>query len=317
MKKVRYGVIGIKGIGSVHLDAAQRIPNLELTAVADVDGPFVEKKAMELGVRAFTDYRAMLDKDIVDAVSIATPNHLHGEMGLESLRAGVHIFMEKPFSVRVSEANAMLEISQAKRLKISVGHQYRTYRFARKLKSVIDSGVLGRILRVLWTWIEFRPECYYHRDPWRATWRTAGGGVLMSHAIHHLDLMCWLIGKPIQVSAIMGNQLRTRQIEDIACANILFERGAFATFQATINQPKTNNVCQIAGEKGLIIVPELRSLTDDEDEPILYGSYPGDIGSLDQQMTGTWDQPPIEWRWLNSERNGLNGAFHRLLQRDP
>jgi len=91
--KVRFGVIGVKGIGRYHLDLARGDKRVKPIAVVDVDADIVDKISKELGVRGFTDYRDMLDAGIVDAVSIATPHHLHGEMGLDCLNAGLHLFM--------------------------------------------------------------------------------------------------------------------------------------------------------------------------------------------------------------------------------
>ncbi|MCZ6860733.1 MAG: Gfo/Idh/MocA family oxidoreductase, partial [Alphaproteobacteria bacterium] len=97
-------------------------------ALVDVDETEVVQVAGELGIGAFTGYRHLLDAGIVDAVSIAVPHHLHYPIGLDFLKAGVHVFMEKPFAIRVSEADAMLAVAQKNNLKIAVGHQYRTHR---------------------------------------------------------------------------------------------------------------------------------------------------------------------------------------------
>ena len=306
MKKIRYGVIGIKGIGKYHVDLAQHQPRVELAALADIDAAFVNQKSKELGVRGFTDYRDMLDAGIVDAVSIALPHHLHREVGLTCLKAGLHIFIEKPLANRVSEAEAMIASAQAKNLKICVGHQYRTHRSSRVLKELIESGAIGKIMRVLWSWVEFRPESYYTRDIWRTTWQYSGGGILMNQVSHDLDLLCWLAGKPVQVSALVANQLHAAEIEDIACANILFANGALASFQATINQPRGYSVRQIAGDKGVIVMQDVKSLTSDQDDQILLGTYEDALLTKAENLAGDHDQPGISWQFCklpNSSRN--------------
>ena len=296
MSSVRYGVIGIKGVGSKHVSMAHEHENVELTALVDLDEPAVKAQSQELGVRAFTDYRELLDAGIVDAVSIATPHHLHAIIGLECLNAGVHVFTEKPLANRVSDADAMIQTAKARDLKLCVGHQYRTYRTPQTMKHLIDTGAIGNIMRVLWTWIEFRPESYYARDIWRQTWRHAGGGVLMNQTSHDLDLICWLIGEPVQVSAMIGNQFHQIEVEDVVCANVLFANGVFGSIQLTINQPRGYSIRQIAGDKGTIAIPDVQSLTNNRDDHILLGTYEDSLTDIVGRTSGIAGQPEISWR---------------------
>ena len=296
MDSVRYGVIGIKGVGGKHVSMAREHENVELTALVDVDEAAVKTQSQELGVRAFTDYQEMLNAGIVDAVSIATPHHLHSIIGLECLNAGVNVFTEKPLANTVSDADAMIETAKARNLKICVGHQYRTYRTPQTMKHLIDTGAIGNIMRVLWTWIEFRPESYYDRDIWRQTWRHAGGGVLMNQTSHDLDLICWLVGKPVQVSAIIGNQSHKMEVEDVVCANVLFENGAFGSIQLTINQPRGYSIRQIAGDKGTIAIPDVQSLTNNREDHILLGTYENVLTDLVGQAPRIAGQPEISWQ---------------------
>ena len=310
MDSVRYGVVGIKGVGGIHIRLAQEHENVELTALIDLDEAAVKAQSQELGVRAFTDYRALLDAGIVDAISIATPHHLHAIIGLECLKAGVHVFTEKPLANRVSDADAMIQAAQARDLKLCVGHQYRTYQTPQTMKHLIDTGAIGNIMRVLWTWIEFRPESYYARDIWRQTWRHAGGGVLMNQTSHDLDLICWLIGEPVQVSAIIGNQSHQMEVEDVVCANVLFANGAYGSIQLTINQPKGYSIRQIAGDKGTIAIPDVQSLASDNEDHILLGTYEDSLTKLAAQTTGIAGQPEISWKPVEL-RNEPGG--HKVL----
>ena len=296
MDSVRYGVIGIKGVGSKHVSMAREHENVELTALVDLDEAAVKTQSQELGVRAFTDYRELLNAGIVDAVSIATPHHLHAIIGLECLNAGVHVFTEKPLANRVSDADAMIETAKARDLKICVGHQYRTYHTPQTMKHLIDTGTIGNIMRVLWTWIEFRPESYYDRDIWRQTWRHAGGGVLMNQTSHDLDLICWLVGEPVQVSAMIGNQSHQMEVEDVVCANVLFANGAFGSIQLTINQPRGYSIRQIAGDKGTIAIPDVQSLTNNREDHILLGTYENSLTDLVGRTSRIAGQPEISWQ---------------------
>ena len=296
MSSVRYGIIGIKGVGGKHVSMAHEHENVELTALVDLDEAAVKAQSQELGVRAFTDYRELLDAGIVDAVSIATPHHLHAIIGLECLNAGVHVFTEKPLANRVSDADAMIQTAKTRDLKLCVGHQYRTYRTPQTMKHLIDTGAIGNIMRVLWTWIEFRPESYYARDIWRQTWRHAGGGVLMNQTSHDLDLICWLVGEPVQVSAMIGNQFHQIEVEDVVCANVLFANGVFGSIQLTINQPRGYSIRQIAGDKGTIAIPDVQSLTNNRDDHILLGTYEDSLTDIVGRTSGIAGQPEISWQ---------------------
>jgi UDP-N-acetyl-2-amino-2-deoxyglucuronate dehydrogenase len=299
MKKVRYGVIGIKGVGRLHIAAAQKNPQTELTALVDINDALVNKKSQELSVRAFVDYRHMLDAGIVDAVSIATPHYLLAPIALDCLNAGVHVLVEKPFAIRISEADAVIRIANAKGLKVCVGYIQRTFRASIAMKQLLEGGAIGNLMRVLWTWQEFRPQSYYAPDPWRGTFREAGGGVLLSQASHQLDLICWMIGKPIRVSALIGNQLHNSEIEDIVSANVLFDNGALGSLQFAINQARGYSVRQLAGDKGLIVIQDLKSLAEDEnDEKILLGLYGENLRKSVSELPGDWDQPAVSWRTL-------------------
>jgi predicted dehydrogenase len=311
MDSVRYGVIGIKGVGSKHVNMAREHENVELTALVDLDEAAVKTQSQELGVRAFTDYRELLNAGIVDAVSIATPHHLHAIIGLECLNAGVHVFTEKPLANRVSEADAMIETAKARDLKICVGHQYRTYHTPQTMKHLIDTGAIGNIMRVLWTWIEFRPESYYDRDIWRQTWRHAGGGVLMNQTSHDLDLICWLIGEPVQVSAIIGNQFHQIEVEDVVCANVLFENGAFGSIQLTINQPIGYSIRQVAGDKGMIAIPDVQSLAGDAEDDFLLGTYANSLTELVDGTASIAGQPEVSWQPV--ELRDALGAHDALM----
>ena len=296
MEKIRYGIIGIKGTGRYHVQFANKIENIELVALSDTDEAFLHDKSKELGVQAFRDYRDMLAADIVDAVSIATPSYLHFEMGMNCLQAGVHVLMEKPFATRLSDAEVLIKLAKEKGLKIAVMHQYRTHRSSQILKEVMRSGSIGRVLRVLWTWHEFRPEFYFRRDRWRTTWQHAGGGITIYQNIHDLDLICWLIGKPLTVSALIANQLHSNTLEDIVSANILFENGAITTFQSSINQPKGYSVRQIAGEKGIVVFQDVKSLIQDEEDEMLFGKYENSLHTLAVNSKEIHKQPEVSWQ---------------------
>ena len=305
MNPIRYGVIGLKGIAKSHIRAARANPNVDLVALVDIDSRVLEAKSKELGVKGYTDYRELLEGHKVDAVSIATPHHLHCPIGLDFLAAGIHIYVEKPLANTMSEANRMIELAQKHHLKIAVGHQYRTHRSSQILKHLIETDTIGNPMRILWTWGQFRPDNYYTRDAWRGQFQGAGGGVLMSHVSHDLDLICWLLGQPVQVQAFIANQLHNTQVEDIACAQFVFGNGAICSFQGTINQPSAHNVRQFAGDKGMIVMQDVKSLTHDLVDEIWVGRFEENLFSVARNSRDHHYQPKTIW-----ERYPIPGEPH-------
>ena len=272
MDQVRIGVIGLNGIGGRHAEAVSKMDRAKLVAVADVRedlrGTFVQR----FGAEGFADYREMVDRARPDAVVIATPHHLHAPMSLHCLEAGLHVFVEKPIAMAVSEADRLIETAKNKKLTLAVGHNYRTFPGNRALKHLIDAGELGDIHRVLWQWLEVRAETYYNRDVWRCTWAQAGGGVLMNQVSHDIDLLCWLLGEPVVVSAMIENWSHRAEIEDAAIACVQFASGALCNLQFSICDRRLN-YRQISGDKGTLEYRDEKNANSQAPDLFRMGGY--------------------------------------------
>lgn len=191
----------------------------------------------------------MLGEVELDAVAMATPHQLHAPMGLACLEAGLHAFIEKPIANTVSDADRLVEAAETRNLQLGIGHNYRTFPGNLAMKRQVDA--LGDIHRVLWQWIDTRAESYYARDIWRSKWAQAGGGVLLNQTSHDLDLLCWMLGEPVEVSAMIGNWGHAFEVEDTAVANIRFKNGALANVQLSICD-RALNYRQVSGDRGTI-----------------------------------------------------------------
>lgn len=314
-EKIRYGIIGLKGYGKTHIASVLKNPQAELTAIVDKDTEYAKEISKKLKVPYFRHYKDLLEKDIVDAVSIALPHHLHAEVGIDCLKAGVHIYTEKPMANRVSESDTMLKIAQEKHLKIAVGHQYRLHRSSTILKEIIDDQTLGHLMRILWTWMDFRPESYYRRDPWRTLMQHAGGGVLMNQASHDIDLICWLFGLPEEIYANSANYLHDTELEDYSSIMAQFPGGASGSFQFSINQANTQNVRQIAGDQGIVLFNKVRSIIGDFDDEMMLGIYEKSLNDCADDFTWHHTQPQIQWQKLTlppKNRSFLDRAVSKI-----
>ncbi len=297
MRPLRYGVIGIHGVGRHHARWASLNPDVQLTGMADPDTSSIPQVAPNVSI--YQDHRQLIDEVKLDAVSVCVPHDKLASVARSCLQQGIHVLVEKPLARRISEIDELIKASRQHACLLATCFQYRTYATALKLKEIVESGRLGTIRRVLWSWSSFRSKSYYERDDWRSTWARAGGGVLMNQVSHDLDLICWLFGRVASVSAQIGNQLQRTQLEDIISASIQFESGVLVTFQATINQPEAYSVRQIAGDRGMLVIQDVQSLERDKEDVVKIGrySYPKHIAVQSSQHHF---QSEIEWRTIKT-----------------
>ncbi len=103
MNRIKFGVVGLRGIGRGHAAAIAASDRADLVAVADVDLGVAREVAYAHGANAWPDYLEMVDEEDLNAVVVATPHHLHAPMGIHCMEAGLHTFIEKPIANTVSE----------------------------------------------------------------------------------------------------------------------------------------------------------------------------------------------------------------------
>jgi predicted dehydrogenase len=105
-----------------------------------------------------------------------------------------------------------------------------------------------------------------------------------------------MFGRPIEVSAQLGNQMHQMEVEDMVSANMTFAGGAQGSFQFSINQPKGCNIRYIAGDRGVLNMPDVQSLTSDVQEDILLGRFPGTLSQLRNELKNIVGQPSCKWK---------------------
>ena len=193
MDKLGVGVIGCGSIGVYHIDRFQKLANVEVVAVCDTDEAVLDRAKAEYGVsKGYRDYRGLLDRKDVDAVSVCLPNYLHCPVSVEAFDAGKHVLCEKPAATCADEAIRMVEAGEkaGKKLMIALCQRFRGD--AQLLKAHIESGALGEI---------YYAKCGYLRRSgipgmggWFTTRAEAGAGPIYDIGVHALDLTLWLMG---------------------------------------------------------------------------------------------------------------------------
>lgn len=257
---MKYALIGCGRISTNHIKAAVN-NHLEIAAVCDLLPEHMENLLEKHGlqgdssIRRYTDYRTMIREINPELVSIATESGLHVEIALYCIDHGIHVIIEKPIAMSISDANEIIRRSEEKHVKVSACHQNRFNIAVQEMRHALENGRFGKLshgsIHVRWN----RNKGYYEQAPWRGTW-AQDGGALMNQCIHGIDLLRWTFGGEIE--EVYG---QTRQqfhdyleAEDVGMAVVKFKNGAIATIEGTTNvYPKNlEETLYIFGEKGTV-----------------------------------------------------------------
>lgn len=257
-KKVQFAIIGCGRIAYRHIEAILKNPDAKLIALCDLNLERACERNNGINVAIYRDYHEMLVKEDIDVVNIMTPSGMHAEHVMDIIkRYKKHVLIEKPLCLKVEDGLKLIKTAKNNSVLIFVAHQNRYNKPIGKIKSAIDLGMFGKIslatVRLRWS----RGQVYYDRDPWRGTW-ALDGGVLSSQAIHHVDLLRWLTGDVVSVSAIGKTQFVNVEVEDTACAWLRFKNGALGIIEATNTVRPLNKDIEaslsILGEHGMAVV---------------------------------------------------------------
>lgn len=256
MDKVRCGVIGTGGMGSAHCRMIQDIPEVELTAVCDIDPEVCKSISEKYGVPGFTNHKELLDSGLVDMVIIATPHYFHPPIAIDAFQRGIHVMSEKPISVTVSEADAMIDAWRKSGAKFGVMYQMRTSPVNQAAKKLIDEGRIGEIYRTCLIMGWYRSQAYYDSGGWRATWAGEGGGVLINQSPHLLDLFAWLAGLPSKITGGVATRIHDIEVEDEAFAILEYPNGAHGYIHTSVTEAPGVEYIEICGDKGKLMIQD-------------------------------------------------------------
>lgn len=249
-RKLKIGIIGSGGIAqSCHIPGYQSIPDqCEVVALCDPHEPNLKQASEKFGITdLYTDYRGLLAKEEIDAVSVATPNALHLQPTVDALRAGKHVLCEKPLGMNADECRQMCRVAKETGKILQVALQCRFMGPSQFLKAYIDSGKMGDIYYA-------RAQALRRRGV--PSWgvfidkEKQGGGPLIDIGVHVLDLTLFLMGypKPVSASGQTWNHLGTNPdlcnpwgdydrskftVEDFAAGFIRFENGAVVVLESS------------------------------------------------------------------------------------
>ena len=186
MAKLRVGLVGVGGMGGCHFYNYEKIEDAELVAVCDVRQEVAEQKVGDKNINIYTSLDKMLKCEELDMIDICTPSYMHMDMAIKLLKKGYHVLCEKPMTLNAKDAQKVVAVAKASDKKFMVAHVVRFMAPYIYLKRTIESGELGKLVRLdmkrvssipKWSWEDWM------RDEKRS------GGVATDLSIHDLDFV--------------------------------------------------------------------------------------------------------------------------------
>lgn len=221
---IKMAIVGCGGMAKSHAERFAALKGrVDVAAVVDTDLARAQAVADYLDQPAVaTDYRAVLED--VDAVFIVLPHHLHHAVAKACMEAGKHVLLEKPMANSERECLDLIATAKRTNRTLMVAYPMRYHPMVVKLKQLLDERTYGEVFQVsIWT------EQYtrYPEGHWASSASTLGGGQLFSHGCHYIDLLLWMLGRPVQ-GCHMGTKFGTpwMELEGTSHVVLKFEGGA-------------------------------------------------------------------------------------------
>lgn len=269
--KIKLAFTGTGYIAKIHARAAQRIEDVELTAVVNHRPESMAAFAQEFGIpRQYATIHDLLAAGDVDAISINTPNYLHAPETIAALEAGAHVMVEKPMAMNAAEAAAMIQAGDISGAKLMVAHCWRFDDEVLWLKNQVDAGVLGKIIRTK----GYGVHANWGPGGWFTRKEYAGGGAMADMGIHALDTVRFLLGdpNPVSVYADIGIYYGDYDVDDTGVILVNWDNNVVSYLESGWWQPHMDGpeaATQLYGTGGFGgIYPTVLKLPDKDNETV-------------------------------------------------
>ena len=254
MKNVRFGLIGYGAWGSHHARAIAKAPGAELIAIAARSNETREKARTDFPQASIHgEYRDLLQRKDIDAVSIVLPSFLHYEVASAALRADKHVLLEKPMALSLEHCDQLIAFAAEHHRTLAIGHELRLASLWGKVRELVDSGAVGEPRYVL---VELSRRPYrLGAEGWRYDIQRVGDWIL-EEPIHFFDLARWYLsglGDPISVYAqASSRQPDHPELQDNFSAIVNFPRGAYAVVSQTLAAFEHHQTVKLTGTTGAL-----------------------------------------------------------------
>jgi predicted dehydrogenase len=252
---INSAVIGLGGIGKVHISVITSLENVRLAAVCDINP--TRKDLVPQGTAFYTGFEELLRKEKIEAAHICLPHFLHYPVAKKVAEAGINVFAEKPLAMNFKEGEEYCKLEKKHNVKICLCLQNRLNTTTETLYAVLRQGEYGKVLGIRGSVAWYRKKEYYEASPWRGIMAESGGGCMINQAIHTMDLMQYFVGSPIStIKGTIGQVLDYGiEVEDTATGRITFQNGAMGLFTASVaNYTDENAEISVRCEKAEFIL---------------------------------------------------------------
>lgn len=253
---IRWGVIGAGAFADrVAIPALLEARDTSLQAVMVRDQARAEELARKHGAaEAYDGVESLVNSEALDAVYVCSPLHLHEKHTIAAANAGKHVLCEKPMALDVASCERMIEACRANGVKLMIGFMLRFHPHHRQIRAMIQENALGQI-------VEARAQRSFWYPPQPGDWRQdpkrglAGG--LADVGSHAIDLLRFLIGDVVEVSAMTDTLVHDYAVEDIAVVLLRFASRAIGIVDASFAIPRSRAFLEVYGTEGTVFAERL------------------------------------------------------------
>lgn len=246
-------LIGVGKMGISHLAIANQTPGIEVKAICDTSKPLlrvIEKNTKFVG---FIDYKKMIEDVPLDGVMILVPNSFHFEIAKYCIERGIHIFIEKPFTLNYADSKKLVQLAKDFNVKGQVGYVNRFNPIFQRVKKLLEKNVIGEIN----SYINRMTGCVILKENskgWRNDYNK-GGGCLFDYGSHCFDLSTYFFGTDVHVQSSVLKKVFSTKVDDIVYATLLHNDSIvgfnYINWSDSSVRKATNSI-EIMGSKGKI-----------------------------------------------------------------
>jgi scyllo-inositol 2-dehydrogenase (NADP+) len=294
---LKAAIIGLGKMGLSHQSMVNAHPEIDLRAVCDTSGYVLDVLSKYTGIRTYSDHRKLLTEEALDCIFVATPSRYHAEIVESALDKGLHVFCEKPFALDPTIGFRLADMAERKSLINQVGYHYRFVSAFTEAKRLLDQNVIGELHHL-------RAQAYgpVVLRPKGSTWRSQkseGGGCLYDYACHAIDLLNYLVGRPVSVSGSVMNGVFSSDVDDEIYSTLQFSKGFYgqlATNWSDESFRKMSVKIDLWGANGRISV-------DRQEVQVFLRSLPKAVDgyALGWNVRYTTDLTPPVWFYVRGE----------------
>jgi D-xylose 1-dehydrogenase (NADP+, D-xylono-1,5-lactone-forming) len=271
-QSVRWGLLSTANINRRLIPALQMSERGELTAVASRNSQSAETYAEAWDIpHAFGTYEALLQSDVIDAIYISLPNHLHAEWAITAMRHGKHVLCEKPFATTLAEVDEMIAVSKEMGMVLTEAFMYRHHPQTKKVGEMVQNGRLGDILLV-------RGVFNFAMGNRHGNVRLVpqyGGGALWDVGVYPLSMAQYVMGG--LPDSVYGHQhLGESEVDELFSGQLHYTGGRMAQISASFNTP-WYTIVDIVGTKGRLLLNRPFTNIEPPEAKLLFYPSDGDV----------------------------------------